>query len=55
MICRILISANFLFAGLVAAGQETSALPDAPSAGLAESEPSNLKSKGLVKVPLQAA
>jgi hypothetical protein len=40
-ICRVLISANFLFTGLVAVGQETSALPDAPSASQTESKPSN--------------
>ena len=41
-ICRVLISANFLFAGVAAAGQETSALPDAPSATQTKSKPSDL-------------
>ena len=40
--CRVLISANFLFAGAMAVGQETSALPDAPSAAQTQSKPSNL-------------
>jgi hypothetical protein len=42
MVCRALISANFLFAGAIADGQETSALPDAPSATQTQSKPSNL-------------
>jgi hypothetical protein len=42
MVCRVLISAYFLFAGLVAVGQETSAPPDAPSATQTQSTPSNL-------------
>ena len=37
-----LISANFLFAGALAVGQETPALPDAPSASQTQSKPSNL-------------
>jgi hypothetical protein len=41
--CRVLISANFLFAGAMAVGQETSTLPDAPSATQTQSKPSNLK------------
>ena len=40
--CRVLIAANFLFAGAMAVGQETSALPDAPSAAQTQSKPSNL-------------
>jgi hypothetical protein len=41
-VCRVLISASFLFAGVVVAGQETSALPDAPSVSQTQSGPSNL-------------
>jgi len=43
MICRVLISAYFLFAGVAAVGQETSALPDAPSATQTQSRPSDPK------------
>ena len=42
IIWRVLISANFLFAGVGAGGQETSALPDAPSATQTQLKPSNL-------------
>jgi hypothetical protein len=42
MICRVLISANFPFAGVVAVGQETSAPQDAPSATQTQSKPLNL-------------
>ena len=42
IICRILISANFLFAGVVAIAQGTSSFPDAPSAGQTRSKPSNV-------------
>jgi hypothetical protein len=42
MVCRVLISANFLFAGALAVGQETPALPAAPSASQTQSKPSNL-------------
>ncbi len=42
-ICRVLISANFLCAGVAAAGQEPPALPDAPSATQTQSRPSRLK------------
>jgi hypothetical protein len=37
-----MISANFLFARAIAVVQETSALPDAPSATQTQSKPSNL-------------
>src|SRR6202041_2005719 len=40
--CRMLLFDNFLFAGVVAVGQETSALSDAPSATQTQSKPSNL-------------
>ena len=42
IVCRVLLFGNFLFAGVVAVGQETSALPDAPSATQTQSKPSNL-------------
>jgi len=42
MVCRVLCSANFLFAVAIAVGQETSALPDAPSASQTQLKPSNL-------------
>jgi hypothetical protein len=38
-----LISANFLLASVVAVGQDTSALPDAPSATQTQSKPSKPK------------
>lgn len=41
MIGRVLISANFVFAGVVAVGQKTAALPDAPCAAQTQSKPSN--------------
>ena len=44
MICRILISTNFTFVGAIAIAQETSALPDAPSASQIQSKPSGLAS-----------
>ena len=43
MVCRVLISTTFLFAGVVVAGQETSALPDAPSVSQSQSDPSKLR------------
>ena len=42
MICRMLISINVIFAGAIAFGQETSELPDAPSATQTQSRPSKL-------------
>jgi hypothetical protein len=42
IVCRVLLIGNILFAGVVAVGQETSALPDAPSATQTQSKPSNL-------------
>jgi hypothetical protein len=42
IVCRVLLFGNFLFAGVVAVGQETSALPDAPSATQTQSKPSKL-------------
>src|SRR5579862_373490 len=42
VICCVLISANFLFAGVVAVGQDTPALPDDPSTTQTQSKPSNL-------------
>jgi hypothetical protein len=42
IVCRVLISANFLFAGSIVVGQETSAPPDAPSASQTQSKPSDL-------------
>jgi hypothetical protein len=50
MICRVLIFANFLLAGVVAVGQETSALPDAPSTRQTQSKTSNLIPKSGVKL-----
>jgi hypothetical protein len=41
MVCRVVMCANFLFAGVVAVGQETSALPDAPSVSQTQSRPSD--------------
>jgi hypothetical protein len=41
IIGRVLVSASFLFAGLVAVGQETAALPDAPSATQTQSKSSD--------------
>jgi hypothetical protein len=38
---RMLLFVNFLFAGVVAVGQDTSAVPDAPSATQTQSKPSN--------------
>jgi hypothetical protein len=40
--CRVLLFGNLLFAGVVAIGQETSALSDASSATQTQSKPSNL-------------
>jgi hypothetical protein len=42
-ICRVLITADFLLAGVVAVGQDSAALPDAPSATQTQSKPSNAK------------
>jgi len=42
MVCRVLISVNFLFVGIVAVGQEPLSLPDAPSATQPQSGPSSL-------------
>ena len=42
IVCRVLLFGNLLFACVVAAGQEPSALPDAPSATRTQSKPSNL-------------
>jgi hypothetical protein len=42
MVCRLLISLNFLVGGVVATGQEPSTLPDAPSSSQTQSGPSNL-------------
>jgi hypothetical protein len=42
IVCRVLLFGNFLFAGVVAVGQETAALPDAPSTTQTQSKPSNL-------------
>ena len=42
MVCRALISVNFLFGAIVATGQEPSSLPDAPSATQPQSGPSSL-------------
>jgi hypothetical protein len=42
IVCRLLLSADFLFAGVVAVGQETKVLPDAPSAPQTQSKPSNV-------------
>ena len=42
IVCRVLLFGNFFFAVVVAVGQETSALPDAPSATQTQSKPSNL-------------
>jgi hypothetical protein len=42
IVCRLLLSANFLLAGVVAVGQETKVPPDAPSARQTQSKPSNL-------------
>jgi hypothetical protein len=42
MIRRVLISASFLSAGVIAIGQESPTLPDAPSASQTQSKPSNL-------------
>lgn len=39
MVCRLLISINFLAPGVAAIGQESSTLPDAPSAIQAQSSP----------------
>jgi len=41
IVCRVLLFVNFLFAGVVAVGQETPAPPDAPSATQTQSKPSN--------------
>jgi hypothetical protein len=41
MVCRVLISFDFSFAGAIAVGQETSAPLDAPSARQTQSKPSN--------------
>lgn len=41
LVCRLMIFANFLFAGTIAAAQEASSLPDAPSATQTQSKPSN--------------
>jgi hypothetical protein len=40
IVCRVLLFGNLLFAGVVVVGQETSALPDAPSATQTQSKPS---------------
>jgi hypothetical protein len=42
IICRALLFGILLFAGVVAVGQETSALPDAPSAAQTQSKSSSL-------------
>src|SRR6202140_542127 len=42
IVFRMLLFVNFLSASVVAVGQETSALPDAPSATQTQSKPSNL-------------
>ena len=42
MVWRVLISLNFLFGGMVALGQDTSALPDAPSVSQTQTDTSNL-------------
>jgi hypothetical protein len=42
VICYVLISANFLLAGVVAVGQDTPVLPDDPSTTQTQSNPSNL-------------
>jgi hypothetical protein len=42
MACRLLISVNFLLAGVVAIGQDASTLPDAPSSSHNQSRPSSL-------------
>ena len=42
IVCRVLLFGNLLFACVVAAGQEPSALPDAPSTTRTQSKPSNL-------------
>ena len=41
IVCRVLLLVNFLFTAGLAVGQETSALPDAPSATQTQSKPSN--------------
>jgi hypothetical protein len=42
VVCRVLLFGNLLFAGVVAVGQQPSALPDAPSETQTQSRPSNL-------------
>jgi hypothetical protein len=42
IVCRVLLFGNLLFACVVAAGQEPSALPDTPSTTQTQSKPSNL-------------
>jgi hypothetical protein len=42
IVCRVLLFGNFLLAGVAAVGQETSALPDAPSATQTQSKPSSV-------------
>ena len=42
IVCRVLLFGNLSFAGVVAVGQEPSALPDAPCATQTQSKPSNL-------------
>jgi len=42
MVCRLLISVNFMAGGMAAIGQESSTLPDAPSSSQAQSHPSSL-------------
>jgi len=42
VVCRVLISVNFLVGGVVAIGQEPSTLPDAPSSIQSQSDRSSL-------------
>jgi len=42
MVCRVLVSANLLVGGVVAIGQESSRLPDAPSASQTQAGPSSV-------------
>ena len=46
MVCRLLISVNFLAGGVAAIGQESSTLPDAPSSSQTQSLPSGAARDG---------
>src|SRR5271169_4179747 len=51
MVCRLLISVNFLAGGVSAIGQESSTLPDAPSSSQTQSLPSGAARDGQQNEP----